>query len=76
MKFKTAHEMWKAKELLHTLGNFQPLRDVERDHGEKYYFRLPYSTEKEWADYTTNNSLILDRKFIRVTDEQLSHLVQ
>jgi len=76
MKFKTAYEKWKAKEMLNTIGTFQPLRDVEREYEEKFYFRLPYSTEKEWADYTTNNSLILDHELNRLTNKQLSHFVQ
>jgi hypothetical protein len=82
MSFKTADKKYKAKEALEQIGYIQPLRNLRADHDmvddiDTYYFRdLPYSTEKEWAEYATNNALTLNRPYLKVDDESIKEIIE
>lgn len=76
LTFDRAHQKWKAKEAMKSLGFIQPLRNViDLDQEETYYFRLPYSTENEGYEYATNNALILHPSISSITNEQLADLI-
>ncbi|WP_066066195.1 hypothetical protein [Neobacillus soli] len=82
LSFKTAHQKYRAKAALKCIGYIQPLRNLIEEHDmvediDTFYFRdIPYSTEKEWAEYATNNALTLNRIYSKIQDETIKEIIE
>ena len=82
LSFKNAHQKHRAKAALKHIGYMQPLRNLRETHDmvediDTLYFKdIPYSTQKEWAEYATNNALTLNRTFSKVDDETIKEIIE
>ncbi|MBT2606385.1 hypothetical protein J7E55_25810 [Bacillus sp. ISL-53] len=76
LTFKRAHEKWNAKRTFEVFGNAHPLRDLSPIVEELYNARLPYSTENEWYDYTTNNGIVLSNPLANLNRKSLAGLIE
>lgn len=78
MTFNNAWEKYRAKEAFECLGYIEPLSYLAQHEGksEEYYFQLPYSTESEWADYKTNNVLMLYNTINSISESVLEEIIK
>ncbi|QGG47627.1 hypothetical protein [Heliorestis convoluta] len=82
MSFEKAYQKYNTKKSLEQLGIIQPLSNFQHEHDnngdiETYYFdNLPYSTKKEWADYTTNNALTLKQIYAKLDTETIEDIIR
>lgn len=74
MSLNTAADKYKAKQALKQIGYVQPLRGEYDDNIE--FGKLPYSTENEWAEYATNNTLTLNRAYEKINDETIKEIIE
>ena len=74
MKFQNGHDKWQVKKAFQTLGYINPLS--RRNENEENDFILPYSTNEEWADYATNNTLTLSDACRRVDNVILEDMIK
>lgn len=74
MSFNSAAEKYNAKIALKQIGYVQPTRGEYDEVFESD--ELPYSTEQEWAEYATNNSLTLNRAYEKISDKSIKEIIE
>jgi hypothetical protein len=58
------------------LRNLRETREIVDDIKTYYFMELPYSAEKEWADYLTNNALTLKQPYDNVDNDSIKEIIE